>query len=217
MGKGDPHDTRARASSTASPPPRAEPVVASDTRKNKVLLYEDRVEKTFKQRRKSERHARRELRALARLEGLDGIPVVLHADLAQRRVVLSRVPGKPLTELERVPDSALAGLRNLIEAMLERGVARHSLPPRDVIVGPDGSVGLVDFERTTCRGFRGSPVWWIAKAVTRFHVLRLVHSRAPHLLSGSEHVRLRAFVLVRGALQGPARLKKKLLRALRRA
>lgn len=193
------------------------PVVASDTRKNRVLIFEDRVQKTFKPSRKSERNARRELEALERLEGLAGIPVVLELDLEKRTVVLSRVPGRPLTELARVQDPTLLGLRRLVEAVLERGVARHSLPPRDVLVAADGSVGLVDFERSTCRRFPGDPIWAIAKLVTRFHVMRLVHGRAPHLLSGSERRRLRALALVRAALQGPDRLKKKLLRALRRA
>lgn len=197
-----------------SQPPSADPdpVLVCDTRKNRVLVYEDRVHKTFKTVRYSERRARRELAALRLLAGLEGVPVVLASGLDRTTVVLSRVPGQPLSECESVAESTMVSLRRLVEQSLERGVARHSLPPRDVLVAPDGSAGLVDFERSTRRLFPGDPAWLVAKAVTRFHLMRLINEHAPQLLTPGEHRRLRWQVILRAGLQHPAQLKRRLLR-----
>jgi hypothetical protein len=127
---------------------------------------------------------------------------------------MSRLPGTPLSELATVPERSMAGLRRLVEQMLERGIARHSLPPRDVIVASDGSVGLVDFERSTRRMFPGDPVWQIAKMVTRFHLMRLVDQHAPQLLTSSEKSRLRWQLALRDRLQRPAKLRRRIQRAL---
>lgn len=198
------------------PSVESDPVVASDTPKNRVLVYEDRVHKTFKSVRTSESRARRELAALELLAGLEGVPVVLACGLDRRTLVLSRVPGKPLSDCESVSETTMSRLRSLVERMLERGVARHSLPPRDVLVAPDGSVGMVDFERSTRRLFPGEPGWVVAKAVTRFHLVRLIHEHAPQLLSPGEQRRLRWQVLLRAGLQGPAHIKRQVRRILSR-
>ena len=195
-----------------SQPPTADPVRVVETRKNRVFVYADRVQKTFKSVRHSERHARREVAALRRLAGLEGVPVVLEYGPDRMSLVLSRVPGKPLSECESVAEHTLVSLRRLIEQMLQRGVARHSLPPRDVLVRSDGSVGLVDFERSTRRLFPGDPLWLVAKAVTRFHLLRLVDEHAPQLLTPRERRRLRRLEAFRSVLQPPAKLKRRVLR-----
>jgi len=204
-----------RVAGSPEKPPEKEPVVASDTRKNRVLVYEDRVHKAFKSVRDAERRARRELAALELLAGLEGVPVVLALGLDRRSVITSRVPGKPLSGCERVDDATLIRLRALVEAMLERGVARHSLPLRDVLVAPDGSVGLVDFERTTRRRFPCDPSWIVAKRVTRFHLMRILDGLAPHLLTPREQRRLRWQALLRDGLQVPAGIKRRILRKIR--
>jgi hypothetical protein len=171
--------------------PSVEPTFAFDTLKNRVLVYEDRVCKTYKAARDSALHARREMKALRRLAGLDGVPVVLGFEPNRMTLVMSRIPGKRLSECESVAEHSVKSLRRLVEQMLERGVARHSLPPRDVLVAPDGSAGLVDFERSTRRLFPGDPVWIVAKAISRYHLIRRINEHAPHLLTPSEQRRLR--------------------------
>jgi hypothetical protein len=200
-----------------SPTPSTEPVRAFDTHKNRVCLYEDRVHKTFKPVRASERRARQELTALRLLAGLEGIPVVLASGLTRMTVVLSRVPGKPLSECESVAEHTMVSLRRLVEKMLDRGIARHSLPARDVLVARDGSAGLVDFERSTRRLFPWEPGWLVAKAITRFHMMRLVHQHAPHLLTPSEQRWFRWQVALHAALQHPVDLRRRLARAFRRS
>lgn len=162
-----------------------------ETAKNKAVLEVDRVVKTFKQGRKAARRYRLEVESLSRLAGVAGVPALVAVSPQELRLVASRLPGEPLSVARQVPDQAFLRLRDLVQEMLQRGVARHSMPPRDVIVGPDGQVGLVDFERVTLRGWRLSPVWLGACLITRFHLLRLIGDRAPHLLSRSEAESLR--------------------------
>ena len=161
-----------------------------ETSKNAAILEADRVVKTFKRVPKAVRRFRLEVESLTRLAGLDGIPAILEVSDPDLRLVMSRLPGEPLTTAPVVPDAAFNDLRALVAAMLERGVARHSMPPRDVIVAPDGRIGLVDFERVTLRGWRHNPIWRISCSITRFHMLRLIGDHAPHLLSRKESRRL---------------------------
>ncbi len=192
----------------------ATPVEVHETPKNRVLIYEDRVCKTLGSARHAAVHARREIEALRRLAGIQGVPVILALGLDRKTVVMSRVPGTPMTECGKVSERTMESLRSLVEQMLQRGIARHSLPPRDVIVAPDGSAGLVDFERSTRRLFPGDPAWIIAKGVTRFHLMRMLQEHAPQLLTPSEQRRLRWQTVVRAALQRPAKLRRRVLRAL---
>ena len=198
------------------PPPSSDILASFDSRKNRVLVYRDRVSKTFKVAWSSALHARREVKALRLLAGLEGVPAVLMASADRRTIVVSRVPGRPLSECETVAEHTMVRLRELVERMLERGVARHSLPARDVLVDVDGSVGLVDFERSSRRLFPGDPVWLVAKLVSRFHLLRLVDEHAPQLLTQNERRRLRWLLALRASLQPVARLLRKARRALTR-
>lgn len=178
-----------------------------ETSKNTVVLEADRVVKTFKPGPKAVKRYRRAVKSMTRLAGVAGIPVLLEVRPAQLQLVMTRLPGEQLTRTPTVPDAAFQDLRRVVMEMLERGVARHSMPPRDIIVGPDGKIGLVDFERSTLRGWRYSPIWGGACLVTRFHLRRLIGDRAPHLLSRPEAGSLRiqrrisdwyhAFILLR--------------------
>lgn len=157
-----------------------------ETAKNTVVLEADRVVKTFKPGPKAVKRYRRAVESLTRLAGVEGIPALLEVRPAQLQLVMSRLPGEQLARTPTAPDAAFLNLRRVVMEMMERGVARHSMPPRDIIVDPDGRIGLTDFERSTLRGWRYSPIWGGACLVTRFHLLRLIGDRAPHLLSRRE-------------------------------
>lgn len=159
--------------------------------KNHVLLLENRVLKSFLAGRRSAKRFRREVSALARLGGQEGFPELLKLGSAPTSVHMSRLPGVALARAGKVPDSVFLSLRARIETMLSLGVARHSLPARDVIVHPDGSAGIIDFERSRCSDNAWSPTWRASRAVTRFQLLRLIQDHAPHLLSAREHKQLR--------------------------
>lgn len=159
--------------------------------KNRVRIEQTRVVKQFMEGHHRRRRFRRERRALRRLRCVDGIPRVLESRSERLQLMIERVPGRPFRDGREVAPTFYRQLNALVERMLEQGVARHSMPPRDVIVRPDGSPGLVDYERVTLRHWRWSPVWLVARAVTRFHMLRFVGDHAPQLLDAPQRHRLR--------------------------
>ncbi|WDS34730.1 hypothetical protein [Pseudoxanthomonas sp.] len=158
--------------------------------KNHVLLLDGRVMKSFVAGRRSKNRFRRELEALRRLQGLEGVPELLRASHSPMCVHMSRIEGITLDRAGSVPGAVFHSLRELVERMLDHRVARHSLPARDVLVRPDGSAGLVDFERSRSCHFSWSPIWLASRAVTRFQLLRLIEAHAPHLLSQRESATL---------------------------
>jgi hypothetical protein len=190
--------------------------ISIHTHKNGVDIRGSEVEKRFHRVRKGLRRFDLEVKALQRLAGMEGIPVLLEHSREDQRIVMSRLPGMDLKQSPQPPDSCFLSLRGVVAEMLERGVARHAIPPRDVIVQPDGTAGLVDFERITLRWCRWGPVWWMACRITRFHLLRLTAKFAPHLLTPAEQRRFawqwrirnffRRFVVLKGRLRsGPKR------------
>lgn len=156
------------------------------TRKNTVNLAADRVTKIFGRVANARKRFKHEVGSLRRLEGMEGIPALLEVSEPQLRLVVSRLPGEPLAAIRAAPDAAFWRLRDLVAEMMERGVSRHSMPPRDIIIGPDGQVGLVDFERSTLRWCRYGLNWRVSCAITRYHLLRRIEDFAPHLLSVRE-------------------------------
>ncbi|GAA5237035.1 hypothetical protein GCM10025795_53000 [Verticiella sediminum] len=151
----------------------------------------DRVVKVFSQGAHKSSRFHHELEALRRLRGVDGIPVLLSYAPTGRRITTARLPGTSLDVAQAVPDAVFLRLRVLVEDMLYCGVARHSLPARDIIVRPDGTVSVVDFERCTLRRWRFGPIWRISCRVARFNLLRLIEAHAPHLLTPQEQTTLR--------------------------
>jgi hypothetical protein len=198
-------------------PQPAGPIKVLESPKNHVHVYEDRVVKIFESSRGLARRARRESAALRRLAGITGVPALLAISPDGRRVTMSRLEGTPLSECDSVTEDTLRSLRDLVDRILRRGVARHSLPPRDIIVRPDGSAGLVDFERSSQRHFQSDPVWLIARGIMRFHLLRLTYERAPQILTPSQVRRIRLQARLRDAAQRPLKLKRRVMRFVRRA
>lgn len=152
--------------------------------------------------------ARRERKALARLESVEGVPALLDVSADGRELTMERLHGQQLDHCESPPETFFLDLCRLVEDMLERGVARHSLPERDLIVTPDATAGMVDFERVTLCRSRLGPVWLLAQAITRYHLRRLVSQQQAHLLSPAEHRRLRQQQRLRNALTAARRLLK---------
>lgn len=159
--------------------------------KNNIRIQGDRVVKKFLVGSKRRRRFRRECRALRRLTGIEGIPELIECDDERMEMVMERIPGQSFeqtaTELD---DSFFIQLNALVEAMLKRGVARHSMPERDVMVGLDGRPGLVDYERVTLRRLRFSPVWRLSCMISRFHMLRFIGRHRPELLTPAQKRKL---------------------------
>lgn len=175
--------------------------VIATTGKTVVRIEADRVCKRYFEYAKSLRHWRRERDALALLAGIDGVPELLEAREDERVLIMSRIPGVQLSRDLPVPDTAWQGLRQLVADILARGVARHSLPVRDLVLRPDGSLGMVDFERVVLQGSRSKPIWLVACMVTRFNLTRLIAECAPHLLTERERRHLGWGLALRNALR----------------
>lgn len=165
-------------------------VITDAIKRNQIEIDSDRVRKQFFGGPGRALRFRREVEALRRLSVLDEVPMLISYSPDRFWLITERIPGVPLDQAAVIPDGLFNHLSSLIDRMLRCGVARHSLPARDVIVRPDGHAGLVDFERCTLRRWRWSPIWWIACKVTRFNLLRLIHDCAPHLLTPGERRRL---------------------------
>lgn len=102
----------------------------------------------------------RERRALAALSGLAGVPARLPGtewELApdlQGRVpaaadvlVRSFLPGAALHQAEELPADFFEHLARLVEELHVRGVCHNDLhKEQNVVVGPDGRPGLIDFQ-----------------------------------------------------------------------
>jgi hypothetical protein len=87
----------------------------------------------------------REIHAYRAAEGLPGLPRYL-GRLGPFRLALERVDGEPLADLRATPrdDALFDRLAGLIDALHARGIALGDLHHRDVLVGADGSVRIVD-------------------------------------------------------------------------
>jgi tRNA A-37 threonylcarbamoyl transferase component Bud32 len=85
----------------------------------------------------------RELRAYARLQGVEGVPAC-YGRLGDYALVLEYVPGQRLSDLERLPGGLLDKLRALVDRVHARGVASRDLSPSNILI-KDGEPHLVDF------------------------------------------------------------------------
>ncbi|QKX16270.1 hypothetical protein [Microbulbifer sp. YPW1] len=180
-----------------------------ETRKILLKVGTKSVTKYFKQRPGVQRRYRVEKSALQRLRGVVGFPQLIRTADTSLLLEMSRLPGASVKSLS---ERNLRDLAAIVEKMLAAGVARHSLPLRDILVDPEGNVGLVDFERATLRSRIWRPDWSIAKAVTRYHLYRLFAEQQPQLLN-PEQWRL---VNIGGKLRNPVSLLHALTRSLRK-
>jgi Phosphotransferase enzyme family len=100
---------------------------------------------------------RGEFELLRRCRGVAGVPEALEliggGDF--QVLVLRKVPGEPLSRLELPwPRFARVMLRvfAIVWALARRGVRHNDLRPENVMVAPDGTVNLVDFDQASAGG-----------------------------------------------------------------
>lgn len=154
-----------------------------ETNKMRVELGADRVVKVFKKRSGHRARYKREKQALQIMTGVKAVPGIVGHNDAIPQLETTRLPGR---NVQHLTVEMLQQLRTIVDEMLDRGIARHSLPIRDLVVDDQGTVGLVDFERVTFRRFEWGLIWMIAKGITRFHLLWLYDSHQPDALSAKQ-------------------------------
>ncbi|WP_192021287.1 hypothetical protein [Shewanella sp. WPAGA9] len=165
-----------------------------DTEKMYLTIGKDSVEKHFKPYRKYISRYNIEKESLVRLQNINGVPNLIDCDDRNKTLVMSKISGKTPAYLTR---DNLKDLIELVNKMLDAGVARHALPIRDIIVDNQNKLGLVDFERSTLRGSIIRLDWYVAKKVTHYHLYRLIAQFQPDLLTNKQSQKLNAVTRIR--------------------
>lgn len=158
------------------------------TKKMSVILHDDYVMKEFKPVHGFKKRFFTEKKALISMEGIDGVPKLLSHSDTEFFLKISRLVGD---NAEKFSDKALLELREIMENTISKGVARHSLPIRDILVDDDDKVGVVDFERATLKNESFFLFWYASTMVTKFHMIRFIYNQNPKILSASERILVR--------------------------
>lgn len=128
--------------------------------------------------------ARREVRALKALNGIDGVPALIMVD--NRGVFRSWLDGAPL-QLAK-PDAAdwFRDAKRLLRDMRRAGVTHNDLAkPQNWLRTPNGRAAVIDFQLASLHRHRGRLFRVMAREDLR-HLLKQKRAYAPHLLTTAE-------------------------------
>ncbi|HXH28235.1 MAG TPA: lipopolysaccharide kinase InaA family protein [Candidatus Polarisedimenticolia bacterium] len=147
---------------------------------------------------------RREIRALARLADVEGIPRCL-GTTGPHALLMERIEGEWITHwCRKRPDGVVPmfeRLACLVDAMHARGVAHADLRKRDnILVDPAGRPAVIDFNASFCfapRGLGARILFPLLRAVDRGAILKWKTRLAPALTTPAERRRDRIMTLLR--------------------
>jgi len=100
------------------------------------------VSKFFKRCSGYQQRYKHEKEALIRMKHVENVPRLLTFQDENTKLIMSRVPGK---RVDTLSEKNFLDLTSIVAQMLDVGVARHSMPIRDVLVDDSGQISLVDF------------------------------------------------------------------------
>ncbi len=128
--------------------------------------------------------ARREARALRRVQGIAGVPVLLQAD--RRGLLRVWSEGTPL-QLARPADAVFyRDARRLLREMRRRGVTHNDLAkPQNWLMAPDGSAAVIDFQLASVHP-RPGRAFRIKGYEDLRHLMKMKRAFAPGLLTPTE-------------------------------
>jgi hypothetical protein len=128
--------------------------------------------------------ARREARALAAVQGIEGVPLLVRAD--RDGILRGWAEGQPL-HLDPPRDAAwYADARRLLRQMRRRGVSHNDLhKPQNWLHRPGGRAGVIDFQLACVHRRRGRLARLMAREDLR-HLLKQKRRYAPELLTAAE-------------------------------
>lgn len=128
--------------------------------------------------------ARREIRALRKLEGVEGTPRLLRVD--REGLLRSWSHGTPLQLAQPNSREWYLDAKRLLRQMHRRGVTHNdSAKPQNWLVRPDGGAALIDYQLATVHR-RRSKIFKIKAREDLRHLLKQKRSFAPELLLPSE-------------------------------
>jgi len=133
--------------------------------------------------------ARRERRTLRRLEGLEGVPQFVEAPRGE--YLRSYLPGEQLDRSDPPGDRFFEQLRVLVDAIHARGVTHNDLAKEaNILVRPDGSPALVDFQASTRFRNAGGAVFRMLVREDRRHLTKQMARRRPDLVTPMDRAML---------------------------
>ena len=128
--------------------------------------------------------ARKEIRGLRAVAGIDGVPTLLRVD--KTGLLRSWTSGTPL-QLSK-PNNAqwYRDAKRLLREMRRRGVTHNDIAkPQNWLVTPDGRAAVIDFQLASVHKRRGAYFRTMAREDLR-HLLKQKRAYAPDLLTSSE-------------------------------
>ena len=129
--------------------------------------------------------ARKEIRALKAVQGIEGCPVLVRAD--RTGLLRSWTRGTPL-QLAKPADAAwYRDAKRLLREMRRAGVTHNDIAkPQNWLRTPEGRAAVIDFQLASVHRRRGQLFRVMAREDLR-HLLKQKRAYAPDLLTPSEH------------------------------
>ena len=137
----------------------------------------------------AKRAAAREARALAKLDGIDGVPALLGWD--GRELLRSYIAGSPMQQAKPRDVAYYRDALRLLAQLHRRGIVHNDLAKEpNWLVRTDGRPALVDFQIAWTRGRRGRLFRLLAREDLR-HLLKHKRTYCDHALSARQHAMLK--------------------------
>lgn len=141
--------------------------------------------------------ARREIRALGAVQGIEGCPMLVRSD--RTGLLRSWTRGTPLHLARPADPEWYRDAKRLLRQMRRAGVTHNDVAkPQNWLMTPSGRAAVIDFQLASVHRRRGALFRTMAREDLR-HLLKQKRAYAPHLLTPAETA-----MLARKAL--PARL-----------
>ena len=137
----------------------------------------------------AKRAAAREARALAKLDGIDGVPALLGWN--GNELLRSYIAGSPMQQAQPREAVYYRDALRLLAQLHRRGIVHNDLAKEpNWLVRVDGRPALVDFQIAWTRGRRGRLFRLLAREDLR-HLLKHKRTYCDHALSKRQHAMLK--------------------------
>jgi hypothetical protein len=132
--------------------------------------------------------ARKEIRGLRAVEGIEGCPSLVRVDATG--LLRSWTQGTPLQLAQPSDPAWYRDARRLLRDMRRRGVTHNDIAkPQNWLMTPDGRAAVIDFQLASVHRRRGRLFRVMAREDLR-HLLKQKRAYAPNLLTPSERAML---------------------------
>lgn len=129
--------------------------------------------------------ARREIKALRAVQGIEGCPVLVRVD--KTGLLRSWTKGTPLQLAKPTNPVWYRDAKRLLRDMRRAGVTHNDIAkPQNWLMTPEGRAAVIDFQLASVHRRQGKLFRIMAREDLR-HLLKQKRAYAPHLLTPSEH------------------------------